>query len=216
MNEKRLTAHYIMLTLEERMRAMLKAWERGDTEEMRQLWIHAPPREFRGRDPRIREQWQTLILLATQAYLRMTELSYVIIFVRDRLERHASPAGEQMAQVTFHMTPWLSGGEGCVDDVVVGGRDQARSEPLPLNRATWTKVSARWKAMDIAVKKFCGDIGLSREGLFGLVVDREMLPQSVIEQVGPRLDPDALADPGQVQAIHQVLEDIWQQSAAGQ
>jgi hypothetical protein len=167
---------------------------------------------FRGRDPQIRDKWMTLVFLAHQVCGRLTELSYLVMLVLDGLELKARRPGRHRKTVTLIITPWLSGAAGCTDEGEIEGQDPEDSKELPLNRTTLRYVSARWKAVDVAIDRFCGNIGLSRNRLFELVLGRGKVSRSVVEQVRPFLDPRAVADRDHVLRIHQALDTIWRQS----
>jgi hypothetical protein len=188
------------------------AWNRDDAEEMRRLWSQSPMLEFRGRDPRTRHQWWTLVLLAHQMYRQLADLSYLVIHVYDHLEPKVRRAGTRRRRVTLLVMPPLTGATGYTADGTVEGQDPKDSEGLPLNRATLRSLSARWKAVSMAVDRFCGDIGLSRARFFELVVGGGMLVRSVVEHVRPCLDARAVADPNQVERIHRAMQSIWDQS----
>jgi hypothetical protein len=214
MKDHTLTSHYAALTPEERVHAMVAAWNRGDAEEMHRLWAHSPMLVFRGREPRVRDQWRTLILLAYQAYSRLTELSWLVMQVRHHLDQKAPRAETRRKRVAVVLltTPCLSGAASCTGEAKIEGQDVEDREELPINRATLRYLSARWRAVNEAVERFCDEIGLSRDRFFALVLDRARFSRSVVEQVPPLLDSRALADPNQVERIHRAMQTIWRQT----
>ena len=69
MNDRKLVKHYDALTPEERVRLMLAAEARRDSDEITRLWTRCPTIELRGPDPQIGRRL-TSIGIATHSVYR--------------------------------------------------------------------------------------------------------------------------------------------------
>jgi len=200
-----LAARYSRFTPEERLRLVLAAEARGDKEEIIRLVDSRPQRTLFIQDPDYTHLFYRYWVAALQILLQWVEVSDLV--VRKRVLAGLSNIFACHAEEALRIengSRRLRKARKAVYAEHIASRDALRIE--------WRGATAAWKGLDLAITRFCGEVGFERDQFVAIW---RPLPD-VIEKAREVLAPDVQADSEWEESIYRQLCDPWPSQASKQ
>jgi hypothetical protein len=195
MTDRTLSQLYDQFTPSERMRLLLAAEARGDTQEAERLSATCPRLKLVGADPAYEEGLVNVSQASLAVLTQWIHASHQVLSYRNEVSHCATAI--------------------CLCEEVLSARpqDQTRARSLELFRdgqraaaEQWVLWSAVWIGVESGLERFCTETDLTRDWVFALVTD--VLP-SVIEEAREELNDAIPANRDTAELIYDCLRRAW-------